>query len=125
MKRIKILARKNLKMSPGKLAAQSVHAALALACQEELHPMMSVVVLEVNGKPFEDAKANNNPVAVVRDAGYTEVAPGTETCIAFLEDDPRLSQHAGEHWTIDYTELPEEVSNAIAEFFNAAQTKSG
>lgn len=89
MKRIKILARKNLKMSPGKLAAQSVHAALALACQEELHPLMSVVVLEVNGKPFEDAKLGHSPVAVVRDAGYTEVAPGTETCIAFLEDDPR------------------------------------
>lgn len=89
MQRIKILARKSLKMSAGKLAAQSVHAALALGCQQVLHPLMSVVVLEVNGKPFEDAKAAHSPVAVVRDAGYTEVPAGTETCIAFLEDDPR------------------------------------
>lgn len=50
MKRIKILARKNLKMSPGKLAAQSVHAALALAALVPLDPMMSVVVLEDNSK---------------------------------------------------------------------------
>lgn len=94
LKRIKILARKNLKMSPGKLAAQSVHAALALACMVELHPMMSVVVLEVNSKPLEDAKAAHAPVAVVRDAGYTEVEPGTETCIAFLEDDPRMEANS-------------------------------
>jgi peptidyl-tRNA hydrolase len=92
MKRIKILARKNLKMSPGKLAAQSVHAALALGCQTALHPLMSVVVLEVNGKPFEDAKAAHSPIAIVRDAGFTEVEPGTETCIAFLEDDPRATE---------------------------------
>lgn len=91
MQRIKILARKNLKMSPGKLAAQSVHAALGLAVQAELHPLMSVVVLEVNGRPFDEAKATHSPVAVVRDAGFTEVAPGTETCIAFLEDDPRTA----------------------------------
>lgn len=89
MKRIKILARKKLNMSPGKLAAQSVHAALALATQVELHPMMSVVVLSVNETPFNEAKEKNNPVAVVRDAGYTEVAPGTETCLAFLENDIR------------------------------------
>lgn len=94
MKRIKILARKNLKMSSGKLAAQSVHAALALACLESLDPMMSVVVLEVNGAPFEAAKQGHEHVAIVRDAGYTEVAPGTETCIAFLEDDPRTADDA-------------------------------
>lgn len=89
-KRIKILARKNLKMSAGKLAAQAVHAALALACVEELDPMMSVVVLEVNGKPFDEAKGYyENHCAIIRDAGYTEVLAGTETCIAFLEDDPR------------------------------------
>jgi len=76
-------------MSAGKLAAQSVHAALGLAVFVELDPMMSVVVLEVNGKPFDEAKAAHSEVAVVRDAGYTEVPAGTETCIAFLEDDPR------------------------------------
>jgi peptidyl-tRNA hydrolase len=89
MQRIKILARKKLNMSPGKLAAQSVHAALALAGRTDLHPMMSVVVLMVNETPFNKAKEENEIVAVVRDAGYTEVEPGTETVLAFLEGDPR------------------------------------
>lgn len=90
MGRIKILARKSLKMSSGKLAAQSVHAALALAAIKPLHALMSVVVLEVNGAPFEQAKqTHEGHCAIVRDAGYTEVPARTETCIAFLEDDPR------------------------------------
>lgn len=88
MKRIKILARKKLNMSPGKLAAQSVHAALALAAIEQLHSMMSVVVLMVNETPFNEAK-DQPKVAVIADAGYTEVDPGTETVLAYLEDDPR------------------------------------
>lgn len=107
--RIKILARKNLKMSSGKLAAQSVHAALALACLEQLDPMMSVVVLEVNGKPFDEAKATRQgrqSVAVVRDAGFTEVAPGTETCIAFLEPDPRASASSGDREVSTESSLP-------------------
>lgn len=40
MKRIKILARKKLKLSPGKLAAQSVHAALALAELDKIDSTM-------------------------------------------------------------------------------------
>lgn len=88
MKRIKILTRKKLSLSPGKLAAQAVHAALGLALKEDLHPAMSVVVLHVNETPFNEAKARP-VVCVVKDAGFTEVAPGTETCLAFLEDDPR------------------------------------
>lgn len=79
--KIKILFRKNLKMSPGKLAAQSVHAALGLSSP---HPLMSVVVLGVSDAKFEE----NKPRAqyLVRDAGYTEVPAGTETCLAFYED---------------------------------------
>jgi peptidyl-tRNA hydrolase len=89
MKRIKILARKNLKMSSGKLAAQSVHAALALTSIEKLDAMQSVVVLEVSDAKFNEKINAEGKLAVVRDAGYTEVAPGTITCLAFLEDDPR------------------------------------
>lgn len=88
LKRIKILARKKLKMSEGKLAAQCAHAALALAGIEQLNPMMSVVVLMVNETPFYEAKKGRN-VAVIADAGYTEVERGTETVLAYLEDDPR------------------------------------
>ena len=84
MKRIKILYRKNLKMSPGKLAAQCVHAALGL---NDTSCMMSVVVLGVSDKKFDE----NIDTAeyIVLDAGYTEIAAGTETCLSYLEDDPR------------------------------------
>lgn len=94
MKRIKILARKNLKMSSGKLAAQAVHAALALTSLEKLDPLQSVVVLEVSDKKFNEKINGEGKLAVVRDAGYTEVEPGTITCLAFLEDDPREAQTA-------------------------------
>ena len=94
MKRIKILCRKNLKMSPGKLAAQAVHAALALTSLEKLDPLQSVVVLEVSDKKFNEKINGEGKLAVVHDAGYTEVAPGTITCLAFLEDDPRGAQTA-------------------------------
>lgn len=86
--RIKILYRKNLKMSPGKLAAQSVHAALGLATihPEAKDPMLSVVVLEASDKKFEESKTIWGVDGyVVKDAGHTEVSPGTETCLAALE----------------------------------------
>ena len=73
MKRIKILARKNLKMSSGKLAAQAVHAALALTSLEKLDPLQSVVVLEVTDKKFNEKVNGEGKLAVVRDAGYFPV----------------------------------------------------
>lgn len=86
--RIKVLYRKNLKMSPGKLAAQSVHAALGLAKMfpEAGDPMHSVVVLEASDKKFEEAKPNADTY-LVKDLGLTEVTPGTETVLAILERD--------------------------------------
>jgi peptidyl-tRNA hydrolase len=83
--RIKILYRKNLRMSPGKLAAQSVHAALLLASETRVNANASVVVLSCSDKKFEESKLNKRVVAVVRDKGLTEVVPGTETCLAFLD----------------------------------------
>lgn len=94
--RIKVLYRKNLKMSPGKLAAQSVHAALGLASwyPKALSPEHSVVVLEASDKKFEEAKKQSlersltsTSAYVVRDKGLTEVQPGTETVLAVLETD--------------------------------------
>jgi peptidyl-tRNA hydrolase len=57
-KRLKILYRKNLNMSPGKLAAQAVHAALLLnAFTDDVDDVaMSVVVLGVSNAKFEQAK---------------------------------------------------------------------
>ena len=104
MHRIKILIRKNLKMTAGKVAAQCVHAALGLAklAPQASDPMLSVVTLFVSDKKFDEKKAELDqplgpqfdltaPFYVVKDAGYTEVLPGTETCMAFLENDPRIS----------------------------------
>lgn len=73
-------------MSPGKLAAQAVHAALGLAeiYEEAADPLMSVVVLGVSDTKFDEAQIEHLGY-LVEDAGYTEVAPGTETCFAFVE----------------------------------------
>jgi peptidyl-tRNA hydrolase len=95
--RIKILVRKNLKMSDYKTAAQCVHAALNLY---KLDPQdhWSCVVLGVSDKKFEEKRDALMAAAtgwgatayyVVTDAGYTEVPPGTQTCLAFYEEDPR------------------------------------
>lgn len=86
--KIKILYRKNLKMSDGKIAAQSVHAALLLyKIDDRTEFDASVVVLGVSDKKFEEQKVGKN-IALIRDKGLTEVAPDTETCFAFLEAYP-------------------------------------
>lgn len=91
--KIKILYRKNLKMSPGKLAAQSVHAALGLLWEVEgVDARTSVVVLSVSDAKFKEAAEKNDPVYVVQDAGYTEIPAGTETCVAFLEEDTPMKK---------------------------------
>ena len=79
--RIKILYRKNLKMSPGKIAAQAVHAAIGISASE---PSISVIVLGVSDAKFNIEKAANR-CYVVEDAGRTEVPPNTETCLAFYD----------------------------------------
>lgn len=88
MKRIKLLFRKNLKMSDKKLASQCVHAAIGLY---KLDPQehWSCVVLEASDAKFNEAKVSH-VVHIAVDAGYTEVEPNTETCLAFYEDDPRM-----------------------------------
>jgi peptidyl-tRNA hydrolase len=79
--KLKILYRKNLKMSPGKIAAQCVHAATGLHHDDY---GMSVVVLAVSDKKFQDLPPGSG-CFLVRDAGHTEVEPGTPTCIAYYE----------------------------------------
>ena len=73
-------------MTPGKLAAQSVHAALGLARHAQINPAMSVVVLEVSDKKFGEAVHAHEDNYIVCDAGRTEVPHGTQTCVAFLEE---------------------------------------
>jgi peptidyl-tRNA hydrolase len=86
MKALKLLVRKNLKMSPNKLAAQCVHAALGLHRQDP-QQHWKCIVLDASDKKFEEAKAGHSGAYVVRDAGYTEVPAGSETVMAWWEDD--------------------------------------
>lgn len=83
--RIKVFYRKNLKMSSGKLAAQTGHAVLGL--QPIKHE--SIVVLEASDKKFfelvKELQTKGIRHHVVTDAGYTEVEPGTNTCVAYVE----------------------------------------
>ena len=75
---VRILVNTNVSMSRHKAAAQAVHAALAAFGI----PHGRVVVL--GGRPDEVAAMD----VVVRDAGRTEVAPGTLTAGAALVRHP-------------------------------------
>ena len=77
--KLKIIYRRNLKMSPGKLAAQCVHAATLIGHTDY---SMNVVVLSMSDKKFNETVANEGAVVVV-DAGHTELEPGTVTCGAY------------------------------------------
>lgn len=78
--RFKVYYRKNLKMSPGKLAAQVAH----LACKAAMPWNMPCVVLSLTDAKFDELKPKAH--AIIADAGRTEVAKGTETCFGFFEE---------------------------------------
>lgn len=89
-----IVARTDLGMSRGKLAAQVAHA--SLSAYEETSKKdrtawkgggQKKVVLKADGKRalFEladDAQHNGLPHAIVRDAGHTQLDPNTVTTLA-------------------------------------------
>jgi PTH2 family peptidyl-tRNA hydrolase len=92
-----IVMRADLKMGKGKLAAQSSHASLsAYKSVVRSHPEVAraweaegqmKVVLKVNGEGellecYNKAKAAGIPCELIRDAGHTQVEPGTLTCFA-------------------------------------------
>lgn len=89
-----IVARKDLGMGEGKLAAQVAHA--SLQAYEEAPPKdqrewkgggQKKVVLQADGESqlfelAETARVEGVPHAIVRDAGHTELEPGTVTTLA-------------------------------------------
>ena len=76
----------SLQMSKGKIAAQVSHVAMMIANK---HPGIvgRAIVLKTNHTQFVELLnryATMNSV-FIEDAGLTEVAPGTVTCIGFIQ----------------------------------------
>jgi len=90
-----VVVRTDLGMGRGKLAAQVAHAAVVAALSAQGRPDFGTwlgegqpkVVLSVSdgerlGAVAAAADAAGLPVHVIRDAGRTQLAPGTPTCCA-------------------------------------------
>ena len=92
-----IVVRKDLSMSAGKLSAQVAHASLsAYKKVQKLNPEIAraweeegqkKVVLKVNSEEellefYNKGKVAGIPCELIRDAGHTQVEPGTLTCFA-------------------------------------------
>ncbi len=93
-----IVIRRNLRLSKGKLAAQVAHASLEafrkanprLAGEWESGGSKKVVLRVENTREMLEimrkAKADGLPVALIRDAGHTEVPAGTITALGIGPD---------------------------------------
>jgi PTH2 family peptidyl-tRNA hydrolase len=89
-----IIARTDLHMSPGKLAAQVAHAAIAaykVADHKDIDAWeragVTKVVLQCKGEKellalYKQAVADYLPTSIICDEGRTEVKPGSITCVA-------------------------------------------
>ena len=79
--RIKVIYKKNLKMSEGKVAAQVSHAVKNLG----LTPIdCDIIVLKVSDKKFDELILEKD-CYIQTDKGLTEVESGTQTAAAWIE----------------------------------------
>lgn len=86
-----IVVRKDLELGKGKLAAHVAHAAVSTAEEskfkkEWIKDMQKKTVLKCNTldeliQIYETAKREGLPVAIIRDAGLTQIPEGTITCV--------------------------------------------
>lgn len=93
-----IIVRTDLKMSKGKAAAQVAHAAVEAVLKSDKSLVqswrqigMKKVTLKVNSekelyKYLQEAKDFGITTALIKDAGRTELQPGTITCLAIGPD---------------------------------------
>lgn len=79
--RIKVIYRKNLKMTEGKLAAQVAHAVKNLGATPK---DCDIIVLKVSDKKFDELIEEHGCYVQV-DKGLTEVESGTKTAAAWIE----------------------------------------
>ena len=105
--RMVIVMRSDLKMSPGKMASQAAHAAVALF-RELQSPWLEMweacntpkICLRVDSlEELETieaiAVASDLPVAAICDAGRTQIEAGSKTCIAIVGTKERLALVTG------------------------------
>jgi hypothetical protein len=73
-----------LGMSTGKAAAQVGHASMLFAAEHGLTSVPAFAVRDAAGAQWAAlcAAADRGAAVAVRDAGFTEVAPGSTTCVA-------------------------------------------
>jgi len=103
-----IVVRKDLKISVGKLCAQVAHASIAaflkagiLKRRKWLKEGMKKVVLQVNTEEelvslYEKAVKLKLPCELIRDAGLTELEPGTVTALGIgPEDEEKIDKVTG------------------------------
>jgi peptidyl-tRNA hydrolase len=79
--RIKTIYRKNLKMTPEKMASQVAHAVKGLGITDK---GCAIIVLGVSDKKFNELVAANECYVQV-DRGLTQVPAGTQTSAAWIE----------------------------------------
>ena len=96
-----IVVRQDLKMSKGKLAAQAAHAAVEAykiadpdilkEWEDEGSKKVIVAVKDIKElfKVQENAKELDLPCSMIRDAGKTEIPPGTLTAIGIGPDEEK------------------------------------
>jgi peptidyl-tRNA hydrolase, PTH2 family len=91
-----LVIRGELRLTAGKAAVQAAHAAVMLVQQAERHPSRALAEWLREGQKkialvvptltdLEElerrARSRGIPTVWVEDAGFTEVAPGTRTCL--------------------------------------------
>ena len=103
-----IVVRKDLNLSAGKLGAQVAHASISAYKKAdkndsemwELEGQKKVVLKVLNEKELLDvfmrAKKEKIACALIKDAGRTEIAPGTSTCVGIgPADDKQIDLAVG------------------------------
>lgn len=77
--RIKVIYRRNLRMSESKVAAQVAHAVVGLGVAD---PACTIIVLPVSDNKFFET-VGERYCFVQQDYGYAEVAEGTQTAASW------------------------------------------
>lgn len=104
-----IVIRKDLNLSLGKIAVQVAHASVSAYKKANKNTVKNwesqgakKVVLQVNTEKelldlFENTKKLKLPSALIKDAGLTEIPPGTITCLGIgPEKNEKIDKLTGE-----------------------------